>query len=385
MTQVGPLVSLEMPRGWEAQQAAALEAAAASFGSGRSDAADRVGVGCATVTYDDPACVPYAVAVMDGVALYGRQISVHAANAGYQAGADVCLRNLPHHTAELEVSRLCEAVVPLIVSTRMLGDALPVAEGAPADAEPGFHSHGICFVTCASVAAAADVIVMLHKRSLGGRQIAVDFSHRSRAHSEAEAAAGDESAHEALRRVHAVGSSLRQGLPPQVSLEHGATSGKETAVLAVLADLDGGYQQGHSRAAIPAPQSVAAPAVQQQPSHHQLLQQHLQLQQHEQQQQHQHQLLQQHLQQLQHQQHQQYQQHQWSLPQQPVQQQYLAAAQYSQAGSHYQQQLHQQPGHAAYALQPPPPPQQHQHQPPPPPSLADGWPPRLPHAAGEWY
>ena len=165
MTQVGPLRAVTMPAGWEEQQAAAAEAGAAALSAAASgDPTDRRGIGCAVVTYQDTACVDYAASVMDGVALYGCPIAVHAAAAGaWSLGPDICLRNLPHHIRERSVTQLVEAVVPLVVSTRMLGDELPEDQGG------GFSSHGICFVTLLTVADAADAIIMLNGRAFGAR------------------------------------------------------------------------------------------------------------------------------------------------------------------------------------------------------------------------
>lgn len=160
MTQVGPLHDVTMPTDWDQQQMIAAEAAAAALGTANMDAhdpTDRRGVGCAVVVFQDAGCVPYAVSVMDTVALYGIPIAVHAAGPGM--GTDVCLRNLPHHITKRNVTQLVEAVVPLVVSTRMLGDE------RRGDHE--FVSHGICFATLTSLALAAKVIVTLDGRVLG--------------------------------------------------------------------------------------------------------------------------------------------------------------------------------------------------------------------------
>ncbi len=164
MMQVGPLRGVTMPADWGEQQNIAAEAAAAALGSesaGAHDATDCRGVGCAVVTFQDPACVPYAVGVMDSVALYGIPITVHAVPQGSCMSTDVCLRNLPHHLTERNVTQLVEAVVPLVISTRMLGDDQQDEHGGR------FVSHGICFATLTSIAFAADVIVMLAGRVVG--------------------------------------------------------------------------------------------------------------------------------------------------------------------------------------------------------------------------
>lgn len=166
MMQVGPLRSVTMPADWEEQQKIATDAAAAALGSGKAgthDPTDRRGVGCAAVVFHDAMCVPYAVDAMNNVALYGLPIVVQAVpGKGSCTGTDVCLRNLPHHLTERNVAQLIEAVVPLVVSTRMLGEGQRDETGMR-----GFVSHGICFATLTSVALAADVIVALDGRVLG--------------------------------------------------------------------------------------------------------------------------------------------------------------------------------------------------------------------------
>ena len=77
-------------------------------------------------------------------------------------GSDVCLRNLPHFLTEHNVTQLVEAVAPLVISTRMLGDD---GHGS------AFVSHGICFATLTSVAIAAEVIVALDGRILGACEL----------------------------------------------------------------------------------------------------------------------------------------------------------------------------------------------------------------------
>jgi hypothetical protein len=169
MMQVGPLRGVTMPADWDEQQKVAAETAAAALGSGSAGAHDPTdcrGVGCAVVTFQDPACATYAAGVMDSVALYGIPITVHAVPAGSCVGTDVCLRNLPHHLAERDVIQLVEAVVPLAISTRMLGEDQQGEHGVR------FVSHGICFVTLTSVAFAADVIVTLDGRVLGACELA---------------------------------------------------------------------------------------------------------------------------------------------------------------------------------------------------------------------